>query len=89
MDCGVRTVYRPFRLTLTQSIEVGEELGEGDGGGFGAVDLGVAGGAERGDGEGHGDAVVGAGVDLGTVKLLVAGDVHAVLVLGDLGAHGA
>ena len=53
------------------------------------MDLGVAGGAEGGDGEGHGDAVVVAGVDLRAVELLVAGDVEAVLVLGEFGAHGA
>ncbi len=58
-------------------------------GGFGAVDLGVSGGAEGGDGEGHGDAVVVAGVDLCAVELLVAGDVEAVFVLGEFGAHGA
>ncbi len=46
-------------------------------------------GAQGGDGEGHGDAVVGAGVDGGAVERLAAGDVEAVLVLGELGAHGA
>ena len=53
---------------------MGEELGEADGGGFGSVDFGVAGGAKGCDGEGHGDAMVGAGVDLGAVEVLVAGD---------------
>ena len=65
-----------------------EEFGEGDGGGFGSVDLGVAGGAECGDGEGHGDAVVGAGVDLCAVELLSAGDGETVFVLGEGGTHG-
>ena len=46
------------RLTLAEGFEVSEELGEADGGGFGSVDLGVAGGAEGGDGERHGNAVV-------------------------------
>ena len=63
-----------LRLALAEGVEVGEELGEGDGCSFGSVDFGVAGGAEGGDGEGHGDAVVGAGVDLSTVELLSARD---------------
>ena len=67
---------------------MGEEFGEADGGGFGALDLGVGGGAEGGDGEGHGDAVIGAGVDGCAVEGLVAGDVEAVGVLGEGGAHG-
>ena len=33
--------------------------------------------------------MVGAGVDAGAVECLVAGDVQAVFVLCDLGAHGA
>jgi hypothetical protein len=53
---------------------VDEELGEADGGGFGALNFGVAGGAQGSDGESHGDAVVGAGVDGCAVEVLVAGD---------------
>ena len=49
-----------LRLALAEGVEVGEELGEADGCGFGSLDFGVACGAECGDGEGHGDAVVAA-----------------------------
>ena len=45
-------------LALAEFVEVGEELGETDGGGFGSVDLGVAFCSQSGDGEGHGDAVI-------------------------------
>jgi len=76
-------------LALCQGVEVGEELGEADGGGFGSVDLGVAGGAEGGDGEGHGDAVVGAGVDVRAMEVLVTGNLKAVFVFGESGSHGA
>ena len=76
-------------LAVGERVERGEELGEGDGGGFGAQDFGVAFGAEGGDGEGHGDAVVGAGVDLRAVEALVAGDLQAVGALGEVGSHGA
>jgi hypothetical protein len=48
------------RLALAEGVEVGEELGEADGDGFGSVDFGVALGSQGCDGEGHGDAVVGA-----------------------------
>jgi hypothetical protein len=47
-------------LVLAEGVEVGEELGEADGGGFGSVDFGVAFCSQGCDGEGHGDAVVGA-----------------------------
>ena len=73
---------------LAEGVEVGEELGEADGCGFGSVDLGVAGGAKGGDREGHGDAVIRPGVDLRAVEMLVAGDVEAVFVLGEGGSHG-
>ena len=76
-------------LALAEGVEVGEELGEADGCGFGSVDLGVAFGSKGCDGEGHGDAVVGAGVDLGAVEVLVAGDFEAVFVFGEGGSHGA
>ena len=71
-------------LALAEGVEVGEELGEADGGGFGSVDFGVAFCAQGCDGEGHGDAVVGAGVDLCAVEVLVAGDVEAVFVFGEV-----
>ena len=72
-----------------EGVEACEKFREGDGGGFGAEYLGVAGGAQGGDGEGHGDAMVGAGVDGGAVEDLVAGDLEAVGVLGEARAHGA
>ncbi len=75
-------------LALAESVEVGEELGEADGGGFGSVDFCVAGGTESCYGEGHGDTVIGAGVDLCAVELLVAGDLKAVFVFGEVGSHG-
>src|SRR5260370_17635133 len=43
-------------LALAEGVEVGEELGEADGGGFGSVDLGVALGSQCSDATGHGDA---------------------------------
>lgn len=72
-----------------EGLEVCEELGEGDGGGFGSFDLSFGGGAKGGDGEGHGYAVVGAGVDGCSVEGLVAGDGEAVGVFGEGCAHGA
>jgi hypothetical protein len=48
------------RLALAELVEVGEELGEADGGGIGSVDFGVAVRSQGCDGEGHGDAVIGA-----------------------------
>jgi len=47
-------------LALAEGVEVGEELREADGGGFGAVDFGIAVCPKGRDCEGHGDAVVGA-----------------------------
>ncbi len=68
---------------------MGEEFGEADGGGFGAFDLGFAGGAEGSYAEGHGDAVVQAGVDGGSVEGLAAGDFEAVGIFREGGSHGA
>ena len=45
-------------LASAEFVEVGEELGKADGGGFGSVDLGVAIRSQCCDGEGHGDAVI-------------------------------
>jgi hypothetical protein len=87
LDCQLNSSAN--LLALGQGVEQGEELGEGDGGGFGALDLCVAFSAEGGDGEGHGDAVVGAGVDGCAVQFLVAGDLEAVGILGELGSHDA
>ena len=68
---------------------MGEELRKADGGGFSSVDFGVSGGAKGRDGEGHGDAMITAGVDLCTVKSLIAGNDQPVLVFGEFGSHGA
>ena len=75
-------------LALAEFVEVGEELGETDGGGFGSLDFGITSRSEGCDGKGHGDAVVGAGVDLRAVEALVAGDFKAVFVFGEGGSHG-
>ncbi|MCU1253268.1 MAG: hypothetical protein JWQ49_6297 [Edaphobacter sp.] len=76
------------RLALAELVEVGEELGEADGGGFSSVDLGFAFCSEGCDGKGHGDAVIGAGIDFCAVEFLVAGDFEAVFVFGEGGSHG-
>ena len=79
----------PTLSAFGYSVEQIEELGEADGGGFGALDQGFAFGAESGDAEGHGDAVVAAGVDDGAVQSLSAGDIEAVFELFHFGTHGA
>src|ERR1700736_3241605 len=73
---------------LAEFVEVGEELGEADSGGFGSLDFGITSRSQGCDGEGHGDSVVGAGVDLCAVEALVAGDFEAVFVFGEGSSHG-
>ena len=80
---------RKSALTLGDQVEEIEELGEADGGGFGALDEGFTLGAESGNAEGHGDAVVAAGVDGGAVEGLAAGNVEAVFEFRYFSAHGA
>ena len=96
LDAGCHGLWGEFGDVVSgwpladgEFVEPVKELGEADAGGFGALDFGVSGGAEGGDRKGHGDTVVVAGVDRGAVQGLVAGDVHAVFVFGDFGAHGA
>src|SRR5271170_3105236 len=94
MDLGGFVISLPSWLrrsvsALAKSVEVGEEFGEAYGSCLCTADLGVARGAEGGDGEGHGDAVVRAGVDDCAVQALVAGDLEAVFMFGELGAHGS
>ena len=50
--------FRLGPLALAEGFEVGEELGEADGGCFGSLNFGVALCSESCDGEGHSDAVV-------------------------------
>ena len=77
------------QLAFGDQVEQVEELGEADGGGFGALNQGFTFGAEGGNAEGHGDAVVAAGIDDGSVELLAAGDIEAIFELFNFCAHGA
>ncbi len=76
-------------LPFGDFIQQIEKLREADGDGVCALDERVAGGAEGGDAEGHGDAVIAARIDLSAVEGLAAGNIEAIIELGDFSAHGA